>query len=81
MLADLFRNIFKPMDDELEHDRAHTEDVDTIEKMAAVFARNVPEEEFSPAEILSFLLEHRESPSEAVKNVQDWVYRATEERN
>lgn len=39
------------------------------------FANKIPEQEFSPAEIQSFLLEYRQSPHMAVENVQEWVVR------
>ena len=41
--------------------------------MAEEFAAKVPELEFSPAEILSFLLEYRQSPEEAIANVSKLI--------
>ena len=41
------------------------------------FAAKIPELEFSPAEILSFLTEHRISPQEAIDNTGAWMARLT----
>jgi hypothetical protein len=41
-----------------------TEDL-AIERLA--------EEEFSPAKVLSFFLEHKNSPADAVSGVHEWV--------
>ncbi|KAH6661756.1 hypothetical protein B0J14DRAFT_571426 [Halenospora varia] len=54
------------------------EDKIMLRKLATEFANKLPEQEFSPAEIQSFLLEYRRSPHMAVENVQEWVVRARE---
>lgn len=51
-------------------------DDEKIERLAKDFAAKVPEQVFSPAEVLSFLLERKDSPSEATTNVDDWVVQA-----
>jgi chaperone BCS1 len=38
--------------------------------LAKEFAVKVPELKFSPAEIISFLLEYRKLPEEAIDNVE-----------
>jgi chaperone BCS1 len=43
-----------------------------IEKLAEAFASNLPDGEITPAEIQGFLLDHRNSPEDAVKNVEKW---------
>ena len=48
--------------------------------MAEEFAARVPELKFSPAEIISFLLEYKQSPKEAINNVEIWITRIREER-
>jgi chaperone BCS1 len=48
--------------------------------LAEEFAARVSELEFSLAEILSFLLEYRQSPGEAIDNVEAWTMRIREER-
>ncbi|KJZ69322.1 hypothetical protein HIM_11280 [Hirsutella minnesotensis 3608] len=40
---------------------------------AADFVAKVPELEFSPAEILSHLLQYRESPTAAIEHAEEWV--------
>jgi hypothetical protein len=40
----------------------------------------VPELEFSPAGILLFLLEYRQSPREAINNVEAWMTMIREKR-
>jgi hypothetical protein len=60
--------------------RSQGEEVRRIERLAKEFAARVPELEFSPAEILSFLLEYRQSPGEAIDNVEAWTTRIREER-
>jgi chaperone BCS1 len=79
MTADLFCLVFKPV----EGDVAFTEDAqvavsqreeaERVERLAKGFAVKVPELKFSPAEIFSFLLEHRKSPEEAIHNVEQLI--------
>jgi hypothetical protein len=49
-----------------------------IESLAIDFAAKVPEKVFSPAEVLSFLLERKSSPISAVSDVEDWVGKTRE---
>ncbi|KAH7302879.1 P-loop containing nucleoside triphosphate hydrolase protein, partial [Stachybotrys elegans] len=44
-----------------------------VESQADKFAAKVPESEFSPAEIMSYLLPHRSCPAAAVKHCGQWV--------
>jgi chaperone BCS1 len=67
----LFRIVFNGSDCNTEK---------TLEQLADDFAGRVPESEFSPAEVLSLLLEHRRSPESAVANVAAWVSRVREEK-
>jgi mitochondrial chaperone BCS1 len=60
--------------------RSQGEEVRRIERLAKEFAARVPELEFSPAEILSFLLEYRQSRGEAIDKVEAWMTRIREER-
>ncbi|KAJ6437510.1 sugar transporter protein [Purpureocillium lavendulum] len=41
--------------------------------LAADFVAKVPELEFSPAEILSHLLQYRKSPTAAIEHTEEWV--------
>ncbi|KAI7974034.1 hypothetical protein EIK77_000187 [Talaromyces pinophilus] len=70
--AQLFCIIFKQTTTGYEQPAKEAEDV-AIETLAEEFAARVPEEEFSPAKILSFLVEHKHSPADAVDRVQEWV--------
>jgi chaperone BCS1 len=49
------------------------EEAERVERLAKEFAVKVPELKFSPAEIISFLLEHRKSPEEAIDNVEQLI--------
>lgn len=50
-----------------------------LKELAAEFAREVPENEFSPAEVKLYLMSYRKSPM-AVKNAEEWVVRLREEK-
>ncbi|KJZ69485.1 hypothetical protein HIM_11127 [Hirsutella minnesotensis 3608] len=50
-----------------------TEQNDAINHLAAEFTTRVPELKFSPAHIMSFLLQHRQSPLAALSHAEDWV--------
>ncbi|EGY20901.1 mitochondrial chaperone BCS1 [Verticillium dahliae VdLs.17] len=69
LIGQLFRLVFKGSDD-----------ITTVERLADEFADQVPESEFSPAEVLSLLLEHRMRPDDAVAGVEAWVDKIREER-
>jgi mitochondrial chaperone BCS1 len=46
------------------------EEAERVERLAEEFAIKVLELKFSPAEIVSFLLEYKKSPEEAIDNVE-----------
>ncbi|KAL4929391.1 ATP-binding protein [Aspergillus undulatus] len=50
-----------------------------MERLVIKFAAKVPEKIFSPAEVLSYLLERKKSPARAVSEVEDWVWNAIEQ--
>lgn len=50
-----------------------------LKALATDFARKVPENEFSPAEI-QLLVGYRKSPAMAVQNVQEWVVKCRKEK-
>jgi chaperone BCS1 len=74
--ARLFCALF--MRDDTLPDGSRRGDEDTLRKLMTEFANKMPEQEFSPAEIQSFLLEYTRSPHMAVENVQEWVVRTRE---
>ncbi|KAL5370768.1 hypothetical protein DPSP01_014676 [Paraphaeosphaeria sporulosa] len=49
-------------------------------QLAKEFAAKIPEFEFSPAEIMSFLLANKHSPGLAVADVGAWMKESREER-
>lgn len=56
------------------------EDDKTVEWLAREYAARVPELEYSPAEILSFLLGRKESPEEVIDTVEVWMAKIMEDR-
>lgn len=76
----LFCTVFKQSG---EDHRTPGKDIDDviIEHLEDGFASKVPDHLFSPAEILlSFLLERKQSPTDAVADVEKWVAKASKER-
>ncbi|KAK0716738.1 P-loop containing nucleoside triphosphate hydrolase protein, partial [Lasiosphaeria miniovina] len=76
----LFCMVFKRSTSDIQDPGKPTEDDAAIEKYAHEFVGKLPELEFSPAEIQSYLLEHRGSARTAVEKAQQWVARTREER-
>ena len=77
----LFYMIFKQSEDDILDPKQPAEDEETVERYAREFAREIPEREFSPAEIQSYLMEHRGSARVAVEKVQEWMDRTRAERS
>ncbi|KAJ5043551.1 hypothetical protein NUH16_000340 [Penicillium rubens] len=67
----LFHTVFKQTADNKES--KHEFGDETIERLAYDFASKVPDQVFSPAEVLSFLLEQKNSPFGAVTSVENWA--------
>ena len=78
--AQLFSLIYKGSDCGITTEGGTVEDNAIVESLAADFTNKMPELEFSPAEIMSFLVEHRHAPCTAVENVQQWITGTREER-
>ncbi|KAJ6105168.1 P-loop containing nucleoside triphosphate hydrolase protein [Penicillium sp. IBT 18751x] len=70
----LFRIVFKQLPSQKQCNEEY--DDETIEGFARDFASKIPDQVFSPAEVLSFLLECKKSPSDAVSCVESWVAKA-----
>ncbi|OAA55785.1 mitochondrial chaperone bcs1 [Niveomyces insectorum RCEF 264] len=80
VIAQLFCLVFKQSEHDIpDHEKPYNDD-ETVERIANEFANKVPEREFSPAEIQSFLVENRGSARDAVQKVQAWMTRTREER-
>lgn len=77
----LFCMVFKQLDGDIMDPEQPAEDDGTVERYAGEFASKIPEGEFSPAEIQSFLVEHRGSARMAVEKVQEWMNRTRAERS
>jgi chaperone BCS1 len=96
MTADLFCHVFKPVQEDVappedvqsgDNTKVHEavvtqwEEAERVEQLAKVFAGNVPELKFSPAEIFSFLLEHKKSPDQAIDNVEQLISKSIEAKS
>ncbi|TQV91904.1 mitochondrial chaperone BCS1 [Cordyceps javanica] len=46
---------------------------DKLYQLAGLFASRIPERQISPAEVMSFLLQHQDSPQIAVNRVKEWL--------
>jgi chaperone BCS1 len=51
-----------------------------IDDLADAFAKNIPELEFSPAEIQGLLLRHKRDPVAAINSAEEWVVRTRQEK-
>ncbi|KAH8661726.1 mitochondrial chaperone BCS1 [Ilyonectria robusta] len=80
LAAQIYHFVFKQPDEVGPTREWRTEDQLVLERLADEFAVKVPEREFSPAEILSFLIRYRDSPSCALENVEEWVVRTLQEK-
>ncbi|KAK3384503.1 BCS1 N terminal-domain-containing protein [Lasiosphaeria ovina] len=80
VMFQLFCLVFKQSKDDTPDPGEPFEDDQTVEQHAHGFAGKIPEQEFSPAEIQCFLLEHRGSARTAVEKVQPWMDRTRAER-
>lgn len=76
-LLGLFQFIYTPLPGKAKETGAKR-GADAVQQLAKVFADHVPEMKFSPAEILSFLTQHKQSPQSAVDNIKSWLERKGE---
>jgi chaperone BCS1 len=70
----LFHTVFRQLPNQKQCNEAY--DDEAFNTLAHEFASKVPEQVFSPAEVLAFLLERKKSPSDAVSCVESWVANA-----
>ncbi|KAK4152082.1 putative mitochondrial chaperone BCS1-A [Chaetomidium leptoderma] len=77
----LFCMIFKQSEGDTLDPKRPAQDDETVERYARESATKTPEWEFSPAEIQSFLVEHRGSARVAVEKVQEWIERTRVEKS
>jgi chaperone BCS1 len=71
----LFHRVFSQMPGSHKHSIEEIDD-EIIKTLASEFAAKVPEKVFSPAQLLSFLLERKKSPARAVSEVEEWIEKA-----
>lgn len=79
MSESIFKAIYTPYDGE-HHEEGHPRTdkdkkivVDEVHVQAKEFARRIPDNEFSPAEIQGLLLRHKRSSQAAVDAAEEWV--------
>ncbi|KAK8146510.1 hypothetical protein G3M48_003011 [Beauveria asiatica] len=63
----VYRNPVDPAEEESRSEK------DKLHLLADSFASRLPERQVSPAEVMSFLLQHQDSPQQAVDCVQEWL--------
>ncbi|OJD10334.1 hypothetical protein AJ78_08614 [Emergomyces pasteurianus Ep9510] len=86
MSSCLFYTVFKRSDEDDSNQEKKTDaekktDDEKIDRLAREFAAKIPSHLFSPAEILlSFLLECKQSPTDAVADADSWVAKASKGR-
>ena len=78
IITQLFCIVFKHSEGDVQSSVLLEEE--KIDRLAKDFTAKVPKLEFSPAEILSFLLEYKQSPREAIGNVEAWTTKVVEDR-
>lgn len=74
MSTQLFRTVFKQLPNKKQCNERYDDEI--IEGLARETASKVPEQVFSPAEVLSFLLERKKSPYDAVSGIESWMAKA-----
>ncbi|KAL4412155.1 mitochondrial chaperone bcs1 [Colletotrichum abscissum] len=76
----LFCHVFEQSQEELSSSERRDSNNQEIRQLAVQFADMIPELEFSPADILSFLIANRNSPSGVLNEVERWVSRTRGEK-
>ncbi|KAF5521006.1 putative mitochondrial chaperone BCS1-B [Colletotrichum aenigma] len=70
VIRKLFCTVFELSEEELSDAETQDKSNEEVRQLAAQFVAVVPELEFSPADILSFLLANRDSPSSALADAE-----------
>ncbi|KAK1658520.1 mitochondrial chaperone bcs1 [Colletotrichum godetiae] len=76
----LFCHVFEQSEEELPGAEKRDSNNEEVGRLAIQFSGLIPELEFSPADILSFLLANRGSPLGVLAEVESWVSRTRGER-
>jgi chaperone BCS1 len=53
-------------------DEANRMEPKELERMAELFVSNLPEDRFSPADIQGYLLDRKQDPARALKEIETW---------
>ncbi len=69
----LFYLVFKQSKDDIPNLKERIEDNETVNRFTNEFVRKIPELEFSPAEIQSFLIKYKYSSVKAIKKTEDQI--------
>jgi chaperone BCS1 len=69
----IYRFMFEQMSDTSKEKETAVNNGLSVDEQAVEFACKVPEGAFSPAQIISYLLQHRNMPSAALDNVGAWI--------
>ncbi|GKT92428.1 mitochondrial chaperone BCS1 [Colletotrichum tofieldiae] len=80
VVREIFNTVFQQSEVELPDLEKRTDNNEKARRLADQFASQVPELEFSPADIFSFLLANRDSPSGALAEVNAWVSRTRDDK-
>lgn len=77
ILVNHFRTVYEPLVNVTE---IHSKRSTLSDDLVAQFVSRVPDLEFSPAEVMSFLLQNRQSPTMAVANVESRVAKTRKQK-
>ncbi|KAG7038312.1 mitochondrial chaperone bcs1 [Colletotrichum scovillei] len=75
VIRKLFCTVFEHSEKEMPDAETRDKNNVGVQQLAVKFASVVPELQFSPADILSFLLANRGSPSSALADAEGWLLR------
>lgn len=70
MTSQLFQFIYEPAEKTCSE---KSKEQLQLEEFSSKFAVKVPEHKFSTAQIMSYLLQHKDSPTTALANTEEWV--------
>lgn len=80
LATQIYRLVFEEPADVVSTGKSQAKDQLRVEQLSIEFAAKIPGHEFSPAEVLSFLIPYRDSPSCALENVEEWAARTLQEK-
>ncbi|CAG8321107.1 unnamed protein product [Penicillium salamii] len=72
-IKEIYHYIFGPLMSTSSRNPSSVEGDSLVEIQATDFAQRLPKERLSPAQIVSYLLQHRYSPKDALENIEAWI--------